>query len=125
MRTNALSAVGRSGWTLNMMLYPALFLGYQFVYKPDQARKEEQARLDGLKNCAQARPVDPDYFNPFTPIPFHNNPELKYAHAHINMRNYLNKNHINPQDYMYKSYLNAYDHDNKKIYTYNWTSVGV
>lgn len=125
MRTNALSTIGRAGWTVNMMLYPALFVGYQFWYKPNSERKAAQAKIDALKNGTQPRPVDPDYFNPFTPIPFHNNPELKYAHAHINMRHYLNKNHINENDYLYKSYLDAYDHDNKKAYTYNWTSVGL
>ena len=40
---------------------------------------------------AKAKVVDPDYFNPFSPIPFHNNPELKYVFADVNMRNYLNR----------------------------------
>ena len=39
--------------------------------------------------------VDPDLFNPFTPLPYHNNPELKYAFAHIKMHGYLNENQIN------------------------------
>ena len=38
----------------------------------------------------KARKVDPDVFNPFTPIPYHNNPELKYAFANIKMFNYTN-----------------------------------
>ena len=67
------------------------------------------------------KPVDPDYFNPFTPIPFHNNPELKYAHAHIKMRNYINEHHINKDDYPYKNYVNSYDHGNKKTYQWNWS----
>jgi len=72
---------------------------------------------------AKAKVVDPDYFNPFTPIPFHNNPELKYVFAEINMRKYLNENQINLKDYPYKNYHDSYDHGNKKAYMYNWTSV--
>ena len=72
---------------------------------------------------AKAKVVDPDYFNPFTPIPFHNNPELKYVFADINMRKYVNENHINVKDYQWKNYHDSYDHGNKKTYLYNWTSV--
>ena len=34
--------------------------------------------------------IDPDLYNPFTPIPYHNNPEIKYGLAHIRMHGYLN-----------------------------------
>ena len=72
---------------------------------------------------AKAKTVDPDYFNPFSPIPFHNNAELKYVFAEVNMRKYVNENHINTKDYQWKNYHNSYDHGNKKTYTYNWSSV--
>lgn len=71
----------------------------------------------------KAKKVDPDLFNPFTPIPYHNNPELKYAFAHINLFGYINENQINTQTYAHKNYHNSYDHDNKNAYLYNWTSL--
>ena len=67
--------------------------------------------------------VDPDIFNPFTPIPYHNNPELKYAFNHIKLFNYANKNHINVRDYPWKDYHNSYDHNNTNEYLYNWVSM--
>ena len=67
------------------------------------------------------RTVDPDLMNPFTPIPFHNNYELKFMHYHINMRGYLNENGLNCQDYAYKQYHDAYAEDNSHLF--NWTSV--
>ena len=76
-----------------------------------------------MEGMAKARPVDPDLFNPFTPIPFHNNPELRYVYAHINLRKYVNKHHINTKDYIWKSYHDSYDHGSKKTYLYNWSSV--
>ena len=76
-----------------------------------------------MEGMAKARPVDPDLFNPFTPIPFHNNPELRYVYAHINLRKYVNEHHINTKDYIWKSYHDSYDHGSKKTYLYNWSSV--
>ncbi len=40
----------------------------------------------------KVKPVDPDNFNPFTPIPFHNNPELRYRYAGVRLHGYLDKN---------------------------------
>ena len=76
-----------------------------------------------MDNMVKAKTMDPDLFNPFSAIPWHNNPELKYTFAHINMRHYMNKDHINEKDYIYKGYHNSYDHDNKKVWLYNWTSI--
>ncbi len=71
----------------------------------------------------KARKVDPDLFSPFSPIPYHNNPELKYGFAHIRMHNKLNENQIDPKTYVWRGFHNSYDHDNKAAYTYNWTSL--
>lgn len=58
--------------------------------------------------------------NPFTPVPYHNNYELKFAHYHINMHNYLNENGLNVEDFPHKNYHNAYA---DTPHLYNWTSV--
>ena len=98
-RSNAMSAIGRMGWGTHFLIYPTAVAFYFGAYKPYQARGEEaskQAEYDGM---AKAKIVDPDFFNPFSPIPFHNNPELKYVFAEVNMRKYVNENHINTKDY--------------------------
>ena len=71
----------------------------------------------------KAKKMDPDLFNPFTPVPWHNNPELKYVYANINLRNYINKDHINEKDYIWKGLHDSYDHGDKKRHWYNWASV--
>jgi len=70
----------------------------------------------------KAKAVDPDLFNPFTPIPFHNNPELKYTFANNKVRNYINDHHINTKDYPWKAYFDVYDHDDQKTYLWNWSA---
>merc|ERR1711893_35399 len=94
-RANALSTFGRMSWGTHFLVYPAALSLYVGVYKPYAQSKEEAAKKEEWDNMAKARPVDPDIFNPFTPVPFHNNPELKYAYANINMRNYFNEHHVN------------------------------
>ena len=69
--------------------------------------------------------MDPDLFNPFSAIPFHNNPEMKYIYADVKMHNYITKDHQNVGDYYYKGYHDSYDHSNARQHLYNWTSVGV
>ena len=122
-RANALSALGRMGWGTHMLAYPAAVGLYYGVYKPYEAGKEAAAKELEMEQMAKAKTVDPDLFNPFTPIPFHNNPELKYVFANVNMRHYVNGNHINVDDYQWKNYLNSFDHGSKKTYLYNWSSV--
>jgi len=122
-RPNPLSILGRMGYMTHLLFYPAILGIYLFGVKPYLASKklaDQQKEWDAIP---KAKKVDPDLFNPFSPIPYHNNPELKYVFAHINMHNYLNKNHINPQDYAWKNFHNSYDHNNKATYTYNWTSM--
>lgn len=122
-RANALSAFGRMSWGTHFLVYPVSLGLYLGAYKPYAAKQEQAAKEAEMDQMAKAKIVDPDFFNPFSPIPFHNNPELKYVFADINMRHYLNENHINTRDYMWKSYFDAYDHGNKKTHVWNWTSV--
>jgi len=122
-RANALSAFGRMSWGTHFLAYPVAFGLYVGAYKPYAAKQEQIGKDAEMEQMAKAKTVDPDYFNPFSPIPFHNNPELKYVFADINMRNYVNENHINTGDYQWKNYFNSFDHGNKKTYLYNWTSV--
>jgi hypothetical protein len=122
-RTNALSAFGRMGWGTHFLIYPISVGLYFGVYSPYKAKANQAVKDAEMAAMAKAKVVDPDYFNPFTPIPFHNNPELKYVFAEINMRKYVNENHINVKDYQWKNYHDSYDHGNKKTYLYNWTSV--
>ena len=120
MRTNALSAFGRMGYSAHLAVYPAIFgFGY-FVVLPWQKSSNDAAEKAEWDNMITQKAVDPDLFNPFTPIPFHNNPELKYAHSHIKMRNYINENHLNPDEYVWKNYHDSYDHGNKKRHVWNW-----
>ena len=118
---NFASNFGRLSYSSHMLFYPTAFFLYQFAWKPYAKRQQEIQEEAAWKEMPKGRKVDYDIFNPFTPIPFHNNRELKYAFAHINMFDYVNKNHINTRDYPYKQYHNVYGEDN--TYLYNWTST--
>ena len=122
-RANAMSALGRMGWGTHALIYPTLAGLYIGAWKPHTKRKEEAALAEEFANISAAKPVDPDHFNPFSPIPFANNPELKYVFANVNMRHFTNENHLNEKDYMWRNYFNSYDHGNKKTYIWNWSSV--
>ena len=122
-RANPLSTLGRMSYGVHLLFYPGALLTYLFVVKPIMTKRNEaseQAQWDGMPKLKK---VDPDIFNPFTPIPYHNNPELKYAFNHIKLFNYANKNHINVRDYPWKDYHNSYDHNNTNEYLYNWVSM--
>ena len=120
MRTNTLSALGRMSYSTHALFYPGVLGLYVFVYAPYAAEKAKKVEEGAFDELSAARTVDPDLFNPFTPVPYHNNPELKYVFAHINMRNYINENQINVKDYVWKNYHNSFDHGNKKTHMYNW-----
>ena len=105
------------------MFYPSALSFYLFVVKPHQAAKEAKLKQLTWDNLPKPKKVDPDIFNPFTPIPYHNNPELTYAFAHINMHGYLNNNQINPATYVWKDFHNSYDHNHKNSYMYDWVSI--
>ena len=81
VRTNALSTLGRLPYSIHLLFYPGAFAAYKFIvapYRANSAKEAEQEEWDGM---VKHRPVDPDLFNPFTPIPFHNSPELKYQYS--------------------------------------------
>lgn len=122
-KPNPLSAFGRMSYGAHLLAYPVLLGVYLYGVKPYMARSAQKQEETEWANMPKTKKVDPDLFNPFTPIPYHNNPELKYAFAHINMHNYVNENQLNTKTYAWKNYHNSYDHDNKNTYLYNWTSV--
>ena len=120
MRTNTLSAFGRMSYSAHMLIYPGALALYVWGVAPWRAEQQKAVDQKEFDDLSKARAVDPDLFNPFTPIPYHNNPELKYVYANINMRNYINENHINEKEYVWKGYHHSFDHKNEKAYTYNW-----
>ena len=70
------------------------------------------------------RSVDPDDFQPFSAIPFHNNTEMRYRYANMNLYKYVQReNQMNLNDYAYKGFTNSYDHDNRYQHFYNWVSM--
>ena len=122
-RPNALSTFGRMSWGTHLLIYPSLLVAYLFGVKPYMANSAKKQEESEWANMPKLRKIDPDLFNPFTPIPYHNNPELKYGFAHIHMHNKINSNQIDTKTYVWKGYHNSYDHDNKESYVYNWTSL--
>ena len=120
---NLLSNLGRISWSTHLLVYPSIALLYLWGLKPFMASRSAAAEKKEWDMMPKAKPVDPDLFNPFTPIPYHNNPENTYNYAHIKMFGYLNENHINVNDYSYKLYHNSFDHNSKNEYLYNWISL--
>ena len=110
-------------YSTHLLFYPGVVAFYQYVVAPYLKARNDASEQEQWDVMPAAAKVDPDLFNPFTPIPYHNNPELKYVFAHINMHKFLNENHINPATYSWKNYHNSYDHNNKGAYLYNWTST--
>ena len=112
------------GYASHLALYPALFGSVYLVVSSYTASSARKQAIADEKAMPKAQPVDPDNFNPFTAIPFHNNPELRYRYAETKMFGYLDpKTQINKNDYTYKLFHYSYDHDNEKTYTYNWVSM--
>jgi hypothetical protein len=122
-KANALSAIGRMSYGAHLCFYPTAFGFYTYVIAPHRAASAAAAIKSEIDTLSAARPVDPDLFSPFTPIPYHNNPELTYVYSGINMRNYVNSAHINEKDYVWKNYHNSFDHGNKQNYKWNWSRV--
>jgi hypothetical protein len=120
---NLLSNLGRVPYSIHLLAYPTFFSIYFLGIKPWLAKRAEQAKKDDWERIPKAQKVDPDIFSPFTPIPYHNNPELKYGMSNLNMFGYVNENHINVKDYAYKQYHNVYDENNENEYLYNWVSI--
>ena len=114
-KMNTLSVFGRMSYgahmvTTGLLVGTGYFGGSAYMkYSADAAEKQVQESLPKL------RKVDPDLFNPFTPIPFHNNPESKYRFADMKLHGYLDaKTHLNLKDYAYKGFNDAFDHGDKK-----------
>ena len=124
MRTNALSALGKMSYSAHMCLYPILFGGSYYAISNYVKYSNAKAEAVVIAAYPKLSPVDPDDFQPFSAIPYHNNPELRYRYANIKMFNYIDKNsHLNLETYSYKSFHDSYDHDNKKSYVYDWVST--
>lgn len=123
IKSNFLSGFGRMSWRAHLLVYPGIAAAYLFGVKPYMAKSAADQEKQEWDNMPKSRKVDPDLFNPFTPIPYHNNPELKYGFAHIHMHGYINENQINTKGYVWKDFHNSYDHENKNVHSYNWTSL--
>ena len=123
MSRNPLSNLGRMSYGVHLLCYPSALAAYLLVVKPIMKRRAEEAEQREWDGMPKLKPVDPDLFNPFSPIPYHNSVEVKYAFAGINLHNFMNKNHINTQTYPWKGYHNSYDHNDQGEYVYNWTSM--
>ena len=124
MRTNPLSALGRMSYAGHMALYPLVGGSAYTLYSAWSKSSADAAEKYATDAMPKLATVDPDLFQPFSAIPFHNNVELHYRYANTRMFGYLNtKTHMNNKDYTYKLYHNSYDHDGKKEYTYNWVSM--
>uniref|UniRef100_A0A7S3NGL0 Uncharacterized protein n=1 Tax=Euplotes harpa TaxID=151035 RepID=A0A7S3NGL0_9SPIT len=117
------SQFGRMSYTTYMLLNPAAFMLYVFAYKPYKAYKKKQQDQKEWDEMPPAKKVDKDIFNPFTPIPYHNNRELKYGFDHINMFGFVNKNHINVKSYPWKQFHDSFAESESIEYQYNWTST--
>ena len=123
-RLNALSAFGRMGYAQHLALYPVFFGSLYFGFTTYSANSAAKQAIADEKAMPKPQAVDPDNFNPFSAIPFHNNPELRYRYADTKMHGYLDpKTQINVNDYTYKAFHYSYDHDGQKSYTYNWVNM--
>ena len=74
MRTNPLSALGRMSYAAHMGLYPVVFGSLYFGWTSYSKSSADAAAKYVTDNMPAARVVDPDDFQPFSAIPFHNNP---------------------------------------------------
>ena len=122
-QANMLSALGRVSYTTHLALYPLIGGSLYFIKNTYSAKAKITNDEAFAKSMPKAKAVDPDDFNPFTIIPFHNNPELRYRYANYKMHNYLNKDtQMNEGDYTFRGFHDSYDHGNKMAYLYNWVS---
>ena len=118
-----LSALGRVGYATHLALYPIIGGSIWFVKNTYSASAKAASDAAFEKSMPKAKAVDPDDFNPFSAIPFHNNPELRYRYANYRMHNYLNKDtQLNVENYTFRGFHDSYDHGNKKVHYYNWVS---
>ena len=124
MKANLLSSLGRVSYSTHIAMYPLIFGSLYYVYGAYNSAYEVKAKELRVEALPQLKKVDPDMFQPFSPIPYHNNPEVHYRFAKYKMHNYVDgKTHMNTNDYVFKNFTDSYDHGNKKVYLYNWTSM--
>ena len=118
------SNLGKMSYTAHLLVYPAIYLAITQLVLPFKAQMDEASKKDTMDKMFAKKLVDPDIFNPFTPIPFHNNPELKYFHANLHRRTsqYIDpKLGFNVDDYRWKDYHESFDHNNENKWMYNFT----
>ena len=124
MKYNMMASFGRISYSTHMMLYPIIGGSLWFVYKQYSTASAEAAKQATWDALPKASVVDPDYFNPFSAIPYHNNQEVHYRYAKNRMHNYVDpKTHINTADYAFRGFHDSYDHGNKKTHLYNWANM--
>ena len=124
MKTNALSAVGRMSYAAHLGLYPVVGGTAFFMWSSFSASSKAAAEKVAMDTMPKNAAVDPDDFQPFSAIPFHNNPELRYRYADVKMHNYIDsKTGLNVDNYFFKGFHNSYDHNDQYKHTYNWIST--
>merc|ERR1719321_376334 len=102
---NALSMLGRMSYGAHMVTTTLILGGGYQGYSMYSAKSKADADKEVQDNLPKLMKVDPDVFHPFSPIPFHNNPELKYRYANMKLHGYVDaKSHLNLKDYAYKGY---------------------
>ena len=123
MSANALSLFGRMSYGAHLCLYPIVGGTSFFLYNTYKTSADAAQAVTDAATAPKAKACDPDLFNPFTAIPFHNNKELNYRYADVRLHGYLDQNQMNLKNYTWKSYHNSFDHDDRKQYMYNWVSM--
>ena len=76
MSANALSMFGRMSYGAHLVLYPVLGGTAYFLGTTYKASADAATAANDEATAPKAAKVDPDLFNPFTAIPFHNNKEM-------------------------------------------------
>ena len=118
---NILSYIGKANYIGVLAIYAGIGFAYFKFISPYLKKKKNEEEETFIKMLLAVPPVDMRTHNPFTPIPFHNNPELLFRYGDTNFHNYLNQNNINVDNYLYSDYYFTNDKGDKS-YIYNWSS---
>ena len=111
------------GYLTHLAMYPLIGGSAYFIYSSRSKAAAEQQEKDAWERMPKLKAVDPDNFNPFSAIPFHNNPEMRYRYAETRLHNYIDHTvHRNLNDYNYKYYHDSFDHNNKHAHLYSYVS---
>ena len=76
-------ALGRLSYSAHFILYPVIGIPAAYLYDNKQKASAEAAIAFTQEMMPKAKDVDPDNFNPFSAIPFHNNMENRYRFANM------------------------------------------